>query len=98
MSDITKKMLDLSTSHAPKNPDFGSLRSVCTGFGWVCFVGDPDMEDDVPEWLSPILKYAFDSDCILITFDSDATVYEQFPTYEGQLSVNNLICQWEELR
>ena len=69
------KVLDLSTNHIPPHPTFGGIRASEHEHGYVLFV-NPTAE--APDWLEPIHDLAIKEGCLLINFDCDGEVYEQF--------------------
>ena len=74
-----RKLLELSTAHMPNtSPDFGRVRVISFEYGFVVWVTEPD---DIPAWLTPIMKYAYKK-CTLILFDGDAEVVENFETWD----------------
>ncbi len=77
-------MLDLSTAHIPQSRYFGGLRFSQTEYGYVVFV-DP-YQANVPKWLRPIHDYAVDRDCILINFDANSHVIDDFEAFDGEES------------
>ena len=68
-----EKVLALSTAHMPnEDPDFGGLRCLSFEYGNVVFVPDPEAhERGIPDWISPAMKLARESECTLILFDRD---------------------------
>lgn len=76
MTPNIRHLLDLSTMHVPgPQPDWGDLRFEVHEHGWVVWVYDPD-DDLSPEWMKPIMKLAYQKNCALILFDSDAPEWE----------------------
>ena len=77
-----KRILDLSTAHAPSNePDFGDIRWESHQYGWIVFVSEHPLSG-VEDWFEPILKEAIRLDCMMVLFDRDAPVCDGLPTYE----------------
>ena len=80
----TEKVLVLSTSHLPKNPDFGKAFEVRKHHGgWSVWLGWDDEEgtDDAPLWLMPILNKAWIDGCNRLDFHSEAERIEGLPIY-----------------
>lgn len=74
------KCLDLSTAHWPgPQPDFGPNRALSTKYGAVVW---PTDLANTPDWLHPIVEVALAHDCIIINFDRDADMDDQFETFE----------------
>ena len=72
-------------------PEFGSCRWSIHKYGWIVFVCAVEAavetpgifipEDGTPEWLIPIMNKAIEHKCMLINFDQDGPVVEEFQTY-----------------
>ena len=79
---------DLSTAHMPSTaPYFGEHRHTRTEYGYVVYLFSEYGEDveepgSVPEWFRPIAEAALEHKCILVNFDHDADVAEEFKTWE----------------
>jgi hypothetical protein len=77
-----EKLLALSTEHMPSgSPDFGELRTIKHGYGYIIFVSEPQ-ENDIPEWLAPIIMLAYAQNCTLILFDRDANQDPDFQSWD----------------
>jgi len=71
-----RAMLDLSTAHVPgPEPDWGDLKVQVHQYGWIVWAYDPD-DSLSPDWMKPIMKLAYQKNCALILFDSDADEWE----------------------
>ena len=80
-AQIEERMLALSTAHMPSSdPDFGDIRVIKFEEGYIAWLTEP--EDDLPKWIQPIMKTAWDSDCTLILFDCDLCVHPKFDVWE----------------
>jgi hypothetical protein len=79
------KALELSTSHMPESdPDWGNLDSGVVAdfdYGYFVMVASFD-EENVPEWLRPILARADQEHCVVIIFDRNAEEMEEFTRYD----------------
>lgn len=93
---IVRKVLSISTAHIPETqarrivgsgptyePDFGGLRKVDTGFGWIVW----DLADSVsdacrPDWLRPIIERCRDLGCSMVEFDRDAETDDRLPSFD----------------
>lgn len=84
---MIRKALCLSTAHYPNpEPEFGNIRVCQTEFGSIVFP-NADMVEEIdvnefPLWLVPILKFAIENECVLIEFDRDNEVMNDFMSYE----------------
>jgi hypothetical protein len=84
-----EKVLALSTAHMPEsNPNFGGEagpRVVEFEYGYIIWVSSmfgQNGGDDIPEWLRPIMKIAYEAECTLILFDSDCSVDPDLKEYD----------------
>ena len=76
---MIEKVLTLSTGHLPcDKPDFGRACGFKFDSGYAVFV----IECEIPQWLAPVMDTALSNDCILILFDRDAAIKEEFRQYE----------------
>ena len=74
--------LELSTAHLPEShPDFSFCSAYDTNYGWIVTPCHTDYVTSLPDWMQPIIKFAFDNNCSLIHFDRDADVDSNFQTY-----------------
>lgn len=95
MENEFSKMLDLSTAHLTPTTimllddtdegDVDAFRHVPHKHGFILFATNP-AEDNPERWehfpeLRAIMQYAYDGGCILINFDQDADIDEQFETF-----------------
>jgi len=77
------KSLELNTAHLPESdPDFSFCSAYETNYGWIVFPVHTEYTGNLPDWLQPIVKFAFDNGCSLIHFDRDAEVDSNFKTYD----------------
>jgi len=75
--------LELSTAHLPdSDPDFGSCLVSDTRYGFIVFPIHTEYIGSLPDWIQPIIRFAFDNGCSLIHFDRDAEEDSQFKTYD----------------
>ena len=75
-----RRLLDLSTDHVPgPEPDWGDLKVRSHEYGWIVWVYDPD-DSLSPDWMKPIMKMAYQKNCALILFDSDAPMLDVWDT------------------
>ena len=75
MKSHIRAMLDLSTAHVPgPEPDWGDLKVQVHEYGWIVWVFVPGSPS--PDWMKPIMKLAYQKNCALILFDSDADEWE----------------------
>ncbi len=80
LTSYIEKVLALSTAHMPnEDPDFGELRVLNFEYGYVVWVTEPD---EVPEWIVPIVKQAYENECTLILFDRDCNEHPELKTWE----------------
>lgn len=88
-----RKVLDISISHLPmeQGATLNELDGVVAHeyqYGWLMWVpNDPDesnlaMEEQAPENILMLQRYARDLDCDYIMFDRDAEPEDQLPSYE----------------
>ena len=85
--DEFEKILALSTGHMPHTrPRFGDCRVRSFEYGYVVWVSyDPDdhNNEEIAEWLQPIMEYAGRNNCTLVLFDRDIAINEElFPVYD----------------
>ena len=80
---------DLNTAHMPStSPGFGGHRATKTSYGYVVYLFSEYGEDveepgSVPEWFRPIAEAALEHNCLLVNFDNDADMCEEFKDWEG---------------
>ena len=81
---MIEKCLTISTAHTPKDAgedhDFGPFRVSGHEFGWIIFIFKG--AKNVPKWLLPIYKYAYNAGCVMIMFDQDADSVDEFECYD----------------
>lgn len=89
-------VMDLSTAHMPYAEALDDLdedripRVVPHKHGFIVFVAGIDDARDaqeadlfrIPDWLQPIYEAAVDGDVLLINFDKDAEVANEFESWE----------------
>ena len=82
---ILTNMIVLSTGHVPgPEPSFGDIRFCSHEYGWILFVAnfeDIEFQELVPDWLKPIYRYAINNNCVIINFDRDGDLLDQFPSW-----------------
>lgn len=84
---MIRNALCLSTAHYPNpEPEFGNIRVCQTEFGSIvfpCADGEGEIAvNEFPEWIIPILKFAIENECVMIEFDRDNEVMNQFLSYD----------------
>jgi hypothetical protein len=80
-----EKALAISTGHMPSaEPDFGDVRSLEYDEGYIVFITEPEAsnEDELPDWLRPIMQFAYENDFSMIRFDRDALEVDEFKNYD----------------
>jgi hypothetical protein len=98
---VFHKMLHLTTAHLTKDTcnrwlrgiDNQAILALYFECGWHVYVEDvtPPVlrrwaeQDKVPEDLVRVLKYAHNQGCTWISFDSDAPICADLPTYDWEL-------------
>jgi hypothetical protein len=83
--DALGMVLQLSNFHIPQPiPDFGSLRSAETEYGWVFWTLDPDSiaTDSIEPWLAAINRYANEHKCVMVEFDMDNEKCDLFESFD----------------
>ena len=75
-----ESLLVLSTAHMPSTePDFGHLRVTSFEYGFFVCTTYPGI--GVPDWILPVMTWAWDEGCTFILFDRDASRTNQFQTW-----------------
>jgi len=81
-----EKVLALSTAHMPSSePYFADCRVLEFTYGYILWVSSMFGEnggDDIPAWLRPIMKIAYEAECTLILFDADCNQDPNLKEYD----------------
>ena len=83
---MLEKIIALNTCHMPSaTPDFGDLQVIKLesnlGFVvWPSYSGSPDHR--IPEWILPIINFAWIQEATLILFDSECCQNPDFDMWE----------------
>lgn len=87
--DVQKKILCISTCHAPSDlPDWGDREVWQMGQGWLTFAHPSDL-GDTPDWLQPIDDMADELGCMFIWFDCDNIKFDELPQFEWTQTAND---------
>jgi hypothetical protein len=88
-----ERILDLSTAHVtPETLIHNKVHLYLVAdyeLGAIYYVPPfADIDDDLPEDLKLVMKYASINDCLLIRFDADAPFIEALPRYEWMETIS----------